>query len=192
MKRVKNALFRTPQGAWHTGSPNQNTDLKQASKKARNLQKKNVTPRVSPTGCHLVLHKIVPNSGAAQISFHGRDRIDIPVHIMSDNISIEKASAVAKPTKHGGKRTIESNVEKTLCREVESIKQFLLDIRCSCRENCLFKVFEMGEEGVDVIHKLRSSRFAGETCIAHTLGHKNPKAVQPSKFCGNFFNYHLW
>ena len=83
---------------------------------------------------------------------------------MSENVSMNVAAAVAAPEPevlHGGQRYCVTYTQKSLCMEADSIQSFIADIRCGCRKNCIHKLAQMGEAGVQVVHNLRSSRFTG-------------------------------
>ena len=64
--------------------------------------------------------------------------------------------------KRGGPRKIQTWQEKLALADPEVVRQFLCGVSCSCQYNCLWKVLNLGEQGVQVVVDLREARFAGK------------------------------
>ena len=66
--------------------------------------------------------------------------------------------------KHGGTRTKLTWHEKLAKLDKVVIRSFLCSTSCGCETNCVFKLLNMGEEGVQIVFDLRENRLAG-TCF---------------------------
>ena len=66
-----------------------------------------------------------------------------------------------KESIRGGARNTLNASQKAACAEEDNVREFLEDCRCFCGESCLEKIFQLGEEGENIIKQLREDRFAG-------------------------------
>ena len=77
------------------------------------------------------------------------------------------ANREEKKDKRGGPRKILTWQEKLTLTDRAVVAQFLCDTACGCDNDCLFKLLNIGEQGVQVVVDLRDDRFAkhhvGET-----------------------------
>ena len=60
---------------------------------------------------------------------------------------------------HGGPRNNKTFGDKLTCCELHNIKKFLQEKRCYCKNECMEKVFNKGELGVQIVYDLRKARF---------------------------------
>lgn len=87
----------------------------------------------------------------------------------SDASDGERADALPPQKRtHGGSRNTKRFGDKILALEDHNIRYFLDEKRCYCENNCLLKLHYKGQEGEQVVYKLREQRFASESSQRHT------------------------
>lgn len=69
--------------------------------------------------------------------------------------------AKQKHQKRGGARKILTWQEKLSLSDRTTVTTFLCSTSCKCDNNCLFKILNLGDRGVQLVVDLRDDRFAG-------------------------------